>query len=62
MKYKCGLCGQEIDDDLGAFVHHGEKHIVDQIKKQHPEWTADNGCCPKCLEYYKKELKGNSSD
>jgi hypothetical protein len=61
MDYKCSLCGNVVEDDLKVFVEHTESHIVDVIKEKHPDWIQDDGMCSKCLEYYKKQLKGGQT-
>lgn len=58
MSYKCAVCGTEVDD-LTKFTQHTETHIVDVIKKKHPDWVEKNGLCRKCLDYYRKQIKGN---
>ncbi len=58
MSYQCGVCGKAIEDDLKRFVQHTEGHIVDLIKKKHPDWVEKDGVCPKCFEYYKKQIRG----
>ncbi len=60
MEYQCDICGEKIPGELLTFIQHSEKHIVDVIKNKHPHWAEKNGTCPKCLEYYKKELKGEN--
>ncbi len=59
MSYKCSVCGKTVSADLSKFVQHTERHIVDLIKKQHPDWVEDNGVCRKCMDYYRKQMKGN---
>ena len=58
MNYLCDICKGEVSGDSLTFIVHNEEHIVDVIKKKHPEWIEKNGVCHKCLEYYKKQLKG----
>jgi hypothetical protein len=59
MEYKCSICGDKIDGDLKLFVDHTETHVVDAIKERHPDWVEKDGVCLKCLDYYKKEIKGD---
>lgn len=35
---------------------------MDQIKKEHPEWVAEDGVCKPCAEYYRAQLRGESSE
>ena len=61
MGYKCAVCGDRVSDDLKTFVQHTEGHITDLIKLKHPDWVQKDGLCHKCLEYYKKQIKGEST-
>lgn len=58
MEYICEVCGKKMAGDSLVFIGHTEKHIVDIIKRKHPEWVEKDGICRKCLDYYKEELKG----
>ena len=59
MDYQCSACGQVVKGDLLVYVDHTEKHIVDLLKHDHPDWVETNGVCQKCIDYYKAELKGS---
>lgn len=59
MEYKCSICGENVGKDLLSFIDHTDNHVIDEIKKGHPEWVAEDGVCQPCLEYYKKQLKGD---
>lgn len=61
MEYTCGICGEHMPHDLLVYIDHTEKHIMQEIQGKHPEWVEKDGLCKKCLEYYRKELKGESS-
>lgn len=58
MDYKCGVCGEKVEGDLISFKNHTEDHILDIMKKDHPQWVDENGVCRKCLDYYRKQLTG----
>ena len=60
MDYTCSLCGENVGNELLAFIDHTDQHVIDQIKAKHPEWAQDNGLCKKCEEYYRAQLKGES--
>lgn len=60
MQYKCTACGNTVPGDMMVFREHTEKHIVDLIKTDHPEWTEKDGICRKCLDYYRQELNGSA--
>ena len=59
MEYNCTACGQKVPGDMMVFRDHTEKHIVELIKSDHPEWMEKDGICQKCLQYYKQELDGS---
>jgi hypothetical protein len=48
--------------DIVLFREHVDKHIVDIIKKDHADWVEDSGICPRCYNYYKKQLKPDSTE
>lgn len=58
MNYVCPVCNKELSDDAVVFLAHGQEHIIDEIKKAHPEWIKDKGVCQKCYEYYKASIRG----
>jgi len=58
MSYQCSVCGDKVAGDLVTFKDHTEKHIVDLVKHDHPDWAEKDGICRKCYEYYKQELQG----
>ena len=59
MAYACPICQEEISGDIIAYTQHGDKHIVDLLKYDHPEWVEKNGLCQKCYAYYKAEIDGS---
>ena len=58
MSYRCSLCNENVEGDLIVFKEHTEEHIIDEIKKKHPEWVRKDGACQKCIDYFKAQLKG----
>lgn len=58
MAYSCSVCGEKIEGDLVTLQEHTDKHIIDLLKYDHPEWVKSNGICPKCVEYYRTEIQG----
>ncbi len=58
MTYTCPACGKELPRELMSFLDHTERHIVEIIKRDHPDWAEDDGICKKCYDYYKKSLRG----
>ncbi len=57
--YQCDLCGQKVSGDMIVYVDHTQKHVIDLVKYDHPEWVETSGVCRKCLEYYQNEIKGS---
>ena len=60
LEYQCGVCKQSVSGDMMVFREHTEKHIVDLVKVDHPDWVETNGMCRKCFDYYRAELKGTA--
>ena len=56
--YKCPLCHEEIERDLVVFRNHTDKHILEEIKKGHPEWVESDGVCRQCVEYFRAQISG----
>ncbi len=56
MDYICPVCKKAFKRDLGVVIPHMEGHIVDVIKKKHPDWAEENGTCHKCYIYYKEQM------
>ena len=58
MQYTCPVCKNVVEGDLKKYVDHTEEHVLDIIKGKNPHWVEKDGVCPKCLEYYKRQIKG----
>jgi len=56
MTFVCPTCGKKMPRDLDLIIPHTEKHIVEAIKKEHPDWVEKDGVCKKCYEYYKRQI------
>ncbi len=52
--YTCPTCGSKMERDLLLFIQHTDQHIVEELKKQHPNWITTEGYCPKCVDYFKQ--------
>lgn len=61
MEYKCGICGKHLEHDLMVYVNHTQAHIIDEIQADHPDWVEKDGLCRKCVEYYREQMRGDSS-
>ena len=57
MDYICPVCKEKLERDPSVVIPHTDEHIVDAIKKGHPEWIDTDGLCPKCLAFYHKEMR-----
>ena len=57
--YVCSVCQQRIEGDVVQYRDHTDKHIVELIKHDHPDWSEKDGLCPKCYAYYKAEINGS---
>ena len=57
MKYHCDICKEEIEGGASAYIDHTEKHIIEAIKAENPDWVEKDGFCKKCIEYYRKQMK-----
>ena len=62
MEYQCSVCSAKVTGDMIIYKDHIEKHIVELVKLDHPDWVETRGMCQKCLDYYSKELRGGLGD
>ncbi|MBP9855115.1 MAG: hypothetical protein KBD53_09650 [Candidatus Omnitrophica bacterium] len=58
MPYTCSVCNQQVNGDLVYFRDHTDRHILDLVKHDHPEWVDTQGMCSACEEYYRNEING----
>jgi hypothetical protein len=54
--YTCSVCGAKVERELLVYMKHTDRHIIDEIKKKHPDWATSDGLCAKCADYYKKAM------
>ena len=59
MVYACDVCGQRVAGDMINYIDHTERHVIDLVKHDHPDWIESSGICKKCLEYYRDEIQGS---
>jgi serine protease AprX len=52
----CPLCHDEVDRLLFRYHIDGEKQVIDQIRRQNPGWTVNDGLCSRCVDYYHVEV------
>jgi hypothetical protein len=60
MDFVCPTCNKTIPYDLKTIVPHTEEHIIEVIKKKHPDWVKRDGICKKCYDYYKSQLRSEA--
>ncbi len=58
MEYQCSVCKQKVMGDMIVYMDHTQKHIIDLVKHDHPDWVEQDGICQQCVSYYEQELKG----
>jgi len=54
--YRCPVCCNEMARELSLFLTHVNQHIIDEIKRSHPEWVSSDGTCDNCQSYYREQL------
>ena len=52
-KLTCSLCASSVDGRSLRSPQKLENRIIDLIKQDRPEWAANRGICPNCLEQYR---------
>src|SRR5271154_6397354 len=55
-KIICPLCQDVVDKLVYRFHFDNEKIVIDKIKRDHPEWSATDGLCSRCVDYYHVEV------
>ena len=52
-KLSCSLCAAAVDGRSLRSPQKLENRIIDLIKQDRPDWEANRGICPNCLEQYR---------
>ena len=52
-KLNCSLCESPVDGRSLRSPQKLENRILDLIRQDRPEWEANRGICPNCLEQYR---------
>src|SRR5258705_12015536 len=52
-KLSCSLCDSPVDGRSLRSPQKLENRILDLIRQDRPEWEANRGICPNCLETYR---------
>ena len=58
--YTCPTCGEKMERDLLLFIGHTDGHILQELKKRHPEWITGEGYCPTCLDHFRAAMRGEA--
>lgn len=56
---RCPVCGNTVDDRLRSLHAETERSRIARIQRQHPEWVAQDGACPRCVEAYRVRRGGS---
>jgi hypothetical protein len=59
--YRCSVCKKRVEGDLLVYIDHTERHIMEEIRANHPDWAEKSGLCQKCVDYYRHQIKGDGS-
>lgn len=43
----CPNCDEYVDSDLKVFLGHTDRHVIEALKAQFPDWVESDGACPK---------------
>jgi hypothetical protein len=58
--YRCPVCGNTVDERLRFLHAETERWLIARVKRQHPEWVAEDGACPRCVETYRARRGGSA--
>ncbi len=54
--YTCSVCNMKVERDFLVYMKHTDEHIINEIKKKHPDWATKDGLCQKCTDFYTKAM------
>lgn len=54
--YTCPTCGTRMERDILLFYKHTDQHVVEELKRQNPNWISEDGFCHKCLDFFKQAM------
>jgi len=55
-RYKCPVCGDEMERDASIFMNHAHVHILEEIVRKHPELGSSDGTSDKAEKYLHDQL------
>ncbi len=56
-KYKCQICQRMIHESKALAHVKAEEFILELIRKEHPQWRAQDFTCTECIEYYRRLIR-----
>jgi serine protease AprX len=52
----CPICHDAVDKLVYRFHIDNERWVIEKIKIDHPAWSAEDGICSRCIDYYHVEI------
>src|SRR5438477_12466837 len=52
----CPLCQDMVDKLVYRFHYDSERVVMSKIKAEFPEWTKEDGLCPRCFDFFRSEI------
>ncbi len=52
----CPICQDKVEKLLYRYHLDSERVIIEKIKTEFPDWTAEDGLCSRCVDYYHTEV------
>ncbi len=49
---ECPLCKEGVEKLLYRYHIESERHVIERIKKENPQWTESDGICNRCIDHY----------
>ncbi len=54
MTKQCPICKKIMDEEIIKACDDARGWIIAAVKRDHPEWVASDGSCPRCLASYQE--------
>jgi serine protease AprX len=52
----CTICNGQVDKLLYRFHIESERYVIEQLKLHHPDWSANDGICSRCVDHFQSEV------
>ena len=52
----CPICSDAVEKLVYRFHIDNERTVIEKIKTAHPSWSAEDGICSRCIDYYHIEI------